>query len=138
MISLPELTVDQVHNAYKNGEYTCRQLVEAYLARIEAIDRNGPKLNSLLALSATAIGEADALDALPKGQFVGPLHGIPVVVKDQAETKGLTTTYGSIVAKDNVPDEDATVVKKLKDAGAIILGKTTMPGMASSPLLSYF
>jgi Asp-tRNA(Asn)/Glu-tRNA(Gln) amidotransferase A subunit family amidase len=84
----------------------------------------------LLAQSGTALEEADKLDAHFKdtGTFIGPLHGIPVIVKDQAETKGIATTYGSIIAKNHVPLEDSTVVKKLKDAGAIILAKSTMPG----------
>jgi amidase len=133
MISVEELTIDEVHKAYNLGTYTCRQLVEAFLERIEALDSHGPKINSILARSTTALTEADALDAHLKSssQLVGPLHGIPVVVKDQVDTKGTITTYGSIVAAENVPSEDATVITKLKEAGAIILAKTTMPGKIS-------
>lgn len=131
-INLEELTISQVHEAYKAGTYTCRQLVEAYLQRIKAVDQdsNGPKLNSILAISSVALSEADELDTKlkEKNQFVGPLHGVPVIVKDQAQTKGIVTTFGSIVAKDYVPDEDATLITKLKNAGAIILAKSTMPG----------
>ena len=131
-IKLDELTISQIHEAYKKGDYTCHELVQAYFDRIEAIDKQGPKLGAVLAISSTALEEADALDEQLKtsSKFIGPLHGVPVLLKDQAETKGLATTYGSIVARNckNVPTEDATVVKKLKKAGAVVLGKTTMPG----------
>ncbi len=129
-INLKELTIYEVHSAYRTGRYTCQELIQAYLDRIEALEKNGPKLGAVLALSTTALEEADALDKHFKStsQFVGSLHGVAVLLKDQAETKGLATTYGSIVAKGNVPTEDATVVRKLKEAGAIVLGKTTMPG----------
>jgi amidase len=132
-IPIEELTIASAHAAYKAGTYTCHDLVSAYFARIKSLDTdpNGPHLNSILAQSSTALDEASALDAhLSKtGELLGPLHGIPVVVKDQAQTKGLVTTYGSVAAKDHVPSEDATVVKKLKTAGAVVLAKTTMPGM---------
>ena len=106
--------------------------MQAYLDRIEAINHNGPKLGAVLAVLSTALQEADNLDEHFKFtlKFIGSLYGVPVLLKDQAETKGLATTYGSIVARNsgNVPAEDATVVRKLKEAGAVILGKTTMPG----------
>lgn len=87
-----------------------------------------------MALSVTALDEAEACDAYYRhnGKLTGPLHGIPVLVKDQADTKGIITTYSSHIARTNVPDEDSTVVKNLKDAGAIILGKTTMSEWAST------
>jgi amidase len=131
MIPIEELTISQVHFAFKDGTYTSKELIETFLARIAAIDRAGPKLNSLNALSTTALDEASALDAhfAATSNFIGPLHGIPVIVKDQVETKGIATTFGSIIAKDHVTDREATVVKKLKEAGAIVLAKSTMPGM---------
>ena len=131
-IDLIELTIAKAHQAYSNGDYTCKDLVQAYLARIEAIDKNGPTLGAILALSSTALQEADALDKhyQTTKEHTGPLHGIPVLLKDQAETAGLVTTYGSIVAKDNIPSSDATVVRKLKAAGAIVLAKTSMPDFA--------
>jgi amidase len=131
MIPIEELTICQVHSAFKDGTYTTKELLEGFLARIAAIDKAGPKLNSLNAISTTALDEASALDAhfASTSKFIGPLHGIPVIVKDQVETRGITTTYGSIIAKDHVTDRDATVVKKLKEAGAIVLAKSTMPGM---------
>ncbi|RFU26567.1 hypothetical protein B7463_g9770, partial [Scytalidium lignicola] len=129
------LTIASAQAAYKAGTYTCHDLISAYFARIKALDTdpNGPRLNSILAQSRTALDEALALDAYLKDsrQFVGSLHGIPVLVKDQVETKGLVTTYGSVVAKDHVPSEDAMLVKKLKAAGAVVLAKTTMPDWAT-------
>ncbi len=129
MLQINELTVDQVHSAYRNGTYTCRQLTEAYFSHINSLDQTGPKLNALLAHSPTALEEADALDQHFKSsaEFVGPLHGIPVIVKDQCDTQGIETTYGNILCK-HVPTRDATLVSKLKEAGAVILAKSTMPG----------
>jgi amidase len=127
-----ELTIARAHEGYRSGEFTSRQVVEYYLDRIARLDKdeNGPKLNAILAMSPTALAEADELDLhLQKTSTLqGPLHGIPVVVKDQADTKGITTTYGSVVAKNNVPSEDATLITKLKESGAIVLAKTAMPG----------
>ena len=130
---MEELTIFKAHKAFLSSTFTAHDLVSHYLARIEAIDKSpsGPNLNGILAVSSTAFSEASALDTHLKdtGKLKGPLHGIPVIIKDQAATKGLTTTYGSIKARDNVPVEDATLVKKLKDAGAIILAKSSMPGI---------
>lgn len=131
---MEELTVQQAHEGFRSGRYTTRGLVEYFLQRIQSLDRNGPRINSILAISNTAITEADALDKhlSETSQLIGPLHGIPVLVKDQAETKGIVTTFGSRVFESHIPDADATLVKKLKGAGAIILAKTTIPG--TSPL----
>lgn len=132
MISVDELTIDQVHDAYKSGAYTCVDLVSAYLAQIAKLDQAGPKLNAITIVSPIAIQDAEALDAHFKknGSFIGPLHGVPVIVKDQCATKNLQTTYGNILCK-HVPTEDSTLVRKLRDAGAVILAKSTMPGMNS-------
>ena len=127
-----ELTIDGVHAAFRSGTLTCRQLVATYLARIEAYDKTGPALNTIQAVNTRALQEADRLDAAFKasGQ-VGPLHCIPVLVKDQVDTSDMPTTYGSAVFKDFVPAADATVVTRLKKAGAVIVGKTTMGEFAS-------
>ncbi|KAK6380102.1 hypothetical protein LTS17_005290 [Exophiala oligosperma] len=131
-----ELTISKAHDGYRSGNFTARQVVEYYLDRIQRLDKDasGPNLNSILAVSSTALAEADALDTHLKStsSLKGSLHGIPVVIKDQADTADLTTTYGSIVAKYNVPQEDAALVAKLKAAGAIVLAKTTMPDWATS------
>lgn len=135
--TLKELTIARAHEGYHTGKFTARQVVEYYLQRIEQLDKaaKGPHLNSILGVSTTALTEADALDEYLKStsKLKGSLHGIPVVVKDQAATKGLATTYGSIVAKDYIPTEDATLVAKLKAAGAIVLAKTSMPGKSTKP-----
>jgi len=108
--------------------------VELYRARIEAYDENGPEVNSVITLNPNALEEAEALDRSfgQNGEFVGPLHGIPVLVKDQVETRGIRTTFGSVAFEEFVPDEDGTVVKKLRAAGAVILAKTLLPDFATS------
>jgi Asp-tRNA(Asn)/Glu-tRNA(Gln) amidotransferase A subunit family amidase len=88
---IEEATIADIHKAFSEGSLTCRQLVEAYLDRIEKYDRNGPKLNSIVTVNPEALSEADRLDAQysKTKKLIGPLHGIPVVVKDQAETRGI-------------------------------------------------
>ncbi|MFT9850083.1 amidase [Aneurinibacillus sp. REN35] len=131
---LMEATIDSIHAAIRSGEMTCKQLVEMYLARIEAYDKNGPAINSIITINSNVVKEAQEMDEHFQltGEFAGALHGIPILVKDQAETKGITTTFGSVAFKDYVPEEDATAIKKLREAGAIILGKTTLPDFATS------
>ena len=132
--ALEETTIDQVHDAYRGKTLTCVELVQGYLDRIAAYDQKGPALNAFVALNADALTEAAALDAAfqQSGKLSGPLHGIPIAVKDQAETKGIPTSFGSIAIKGYVPKEDSTLVAKLKAAGAVILGKTTLPDFATS------
>ncbi|MEU6577160.1 amidase [Streptomyces sp. NPDC046805] len=132
--TVDEATIADVHAAYRAGTLTARALVQAYLERIAAVDAGGPQLNSILAVNAGALADADVLDEHLRstGELTGPLHGIPVVLKDQIETAGLTTTFGSQTAKDHVPEHDATIVARLRNAGAIILAKTTMPDFATS------
>ena len=117
------------------GTVTARGLTEAYLERIRQYD---PDLNALVTLNPDALAEADALDRRLAGAGPGagagadPLHGIPVVVKDQAETAGIPTAFGSRALRDYVPSRDATAVQRLRGAGAIILGKAAMPDFATS------
>ena len=125
--NLLEATIADVHAAYRAGQLTARQLVDMYLERIEAYDKNGPALNAIVSVNSQAREEADRLDAAYKSSgFVGPLHGIPIVLKDQADAKGMPTTLGSLLFKDYYPDRDAFVVEKLKKAGAIIIAKATL------------
>ncbi|MEX0805120.1 MAG: amidase family protein [Candidatus Binatia bacterium] len=122
-----ETTIDKVHAAYKSGQLTCRRLVQMYLERIDAFDQKGPAINAIITINPAALDEADRLDAAYKSSgLVGPLHGIPVVMKDQGDAKGMPTTLGSVLFKDYYPDRDAYVVEKLKSAGAIILAKATL------------
>ncbi|MFQ5851667.1 MAG: amidase [Candidatus Binatia bacterium] len=124
---LLETTIDDIHSAYKSGQLTSHQLVQMYLDRIEAYDKKGPAINAIITLNPKALEEADRLDAAFKASgLLGPLHGIPVIIKDQADAKGMPTTLGSVLFKNYYPDRDAFVVEKLKKAGAIILAKATL------------
>ena len=127
-----ETSIDEIHAGFKSGKLTARQLVQQYLDRIRAYDQQGPQINSIITLNASALQEADALDSQYKRSgLVGPLHGIPVLVKDEIDTAGMPTTLGTVVFKDYHPPLDAFVGAKLKRAGAIILGKTTLSEFAA-------
>lgn len=127
-----ETTIEQVHQSYKAGNLTARRLVQMYLDRIAAYDQQGPKINCVINVNPRALEEADRLDAmLKRSGLVGPLHGIPVLLKDQIDVAGLPTTLGSVVFKNYVPTRDAFVVEKLKKAGAIILAKMTLGELGS-------
>jgi len=129
---LMEATVDEVRGALQSGRTTCRSLVELYLKRIETYDKAGPGLNAVQTINPRARQEADRLDAAFKTSGpVGPLHCIPVLVKDQVDTSDMPTTYGSAVFKDFLPEKDATIVTRLRKAGAVIVGKATMGEYAS-------
>jgi Asp-tRNA(Asn)/Glu-tRNA(Gln) amidotransferase A subunit family amidase len=136
---LVEATIDDVRAALVSKQITCRALVEQYIKRIEAYDKSGPALNAIQTLNRRAVQDADRLDAaFAASGPVGPLHCVPMLVKDQVETSDLPTTYGSAVFKDFVPQRDATIVTRLKKAGAIIVAKTTMGEFASGFLGSAF
>ncbi len=136
---LLEATIDDVHTALKSGEITCRQLVELYLTRIEAYDKRGPHLTAVQTINPRALQEAERLDlAFRSPGLMGPLHCIPVLLKDQVETSEMPTTYGSAIFLDFIPQRDATIVRKLKNAGAVILAKTTMGEFASRYVGSAF
>jgi len=122
-----ETTIADIHAAFRSGELSVRRLVQSYLDRIAAYDKNGPHINALISLNPHALEEADRLDAARKASGpIGPLHGIPVVIKDQADVKGMPTTLGSILFKDYMPGRDCFVATQLKKAGAIIIGKATL------------
>ena len=122
-----ETSVDDIHAAYRSGRLSARQLTQFYLDRIAAYDKQGPKINAIVTLNPQALEDADRLDAAYKRSgLVGPLHGIPVLVKDEIDVAGLPTTLGSVAFKDYRPTKDAFVVEQLRKAGAIILGKTTL------------
>ncbi|MFQ5683163.1 MAG: amidase [Candidatus Binatia bacterium] len=124
---LLETTIDDIHSAYQSGQLTSHQLVRMYLDRIAAYDKKGAAINAIITLNSRALVEADRLDAAFEASgLVGPLHGIPVIIKDQADAIGMPTTLGSVLFKNYAPDRDAFVVEKLKEAGAIILAKATL------------
>ena len=131
---LRALTVDAFHSRLQRGELTIETVVSAYLDRIEQYDQQGPTLNAILTVNDTAIDRASELDEQLDGgikELEQPLYGVPIVLKDQAMTAGVRTTFGSVAFADYVPTESATVVDRLKDAGAIILAKTNLPDFAA-------
>jgi len=125
---LDEATISDVHAAYKSGALTSVKLVQAYLARIRTSDQAGPKLNVVIFLNPRALEEAAALDEdfRKTGKFVGPLHGIPVLLKDNVNTKDMPTTGGSLSLAGYTPSTDAAITQKLRSAGAIILAKVNL------------
>mgnify|MGYP003636268890 FL=1 len=129
-----EASIAQAQAALRNGDATARSITEAYLARIGAYDQSGPTLNAVVTTNPQALERADELDASMRdtGGFVGPLHGMPILVKDNVETTAMPTTQGTIGMAGYQPREDATVIQHLESAGAIILGKTTLPDFATS------
>src|SRR5687767_9308668 len=131
-VDLASATIADLNAAFKNGTLTAEALTEMYLARIAAYDKQGPQINAVIALNPKALSEARALDAERKaGKLRGPLHGIPIVLKDNFNTYDLPTTGGSQLLEGSIPPSDAFVVKKLRDAGAIILAKTNLSEFAS-------
>jgi len=126
-----EQSVSQLGVAMADGRATAVDLVDSYLARIEAYDQQGPTLNAMIVLNPLARQEAMALDEeRSAGRIRGPLHGVPVVVKDNYDTSELPTTAGAIALATSIPPDDATQVKRLRNAGAVILGKTNMHELA--------
>ncbi len=122
-----EATIPGVHAAMETRRLTCRALVQAYLDRIAAYDRTGPTLHAIQHVNARALAEADSLDAVLASKAPrGRLHCVPVLLKDQVETRDMPTTYGSAIYATFTPMRDATIVKRLEGAGAIIIAKTTM------------
>lgn len=130
---LDEMTVAQLQDAMASGRYTARRLVDLYLQRIEAIDRTGPALRSVIEVNPDAGSIADALDAerTAKGPR-GPLHGIPVLIKDNIDTADrMSTSAGSLALEGSIAARDAFVVSRLRTAGAVILGKTNLSEWAN-------
>src|SRR5438128_9246205 len=122
-----EKTIPELQAAMAAGTVTSKQLVSAYLARIEAYDHDGPRLNAMIAVNPRALETADALDKERASRGPrGPLHGIPVVVKDNFETADMPTTGGSIALASFATGRDAFQVRRLREAGAVILGNTNL------------
>lgn len=129
---LEEATVDGIQAAYRSGSLTATELVKRYLARIDAYDRKGPALRAFITVNPDALAEAARLDAefKAKGGRVGPLHGIPIVLKDNFNTRDLPTTGGNVAMRNSQPASDAFTVDRMRRAGAIILGKTNLQEFA--------
>ncbi len=131
--TLDELTITQLQEGMAAGRYTARQLVDSYTRRIEEIDRNGPALRSVIEMNPEAGSIADALDAERKaGKVRGPLHGIPVLIKDNIDTGDrMMTTAGSLALEGASAPRDSSVAARLRAAGAVILGKTNLSEWAN-------
>ena len=125
---VPEYSIDDLHRVYASGQASVVSICEAYLARIEAIDQRGPTLRAVIEVNPDALDIAAALDAeLAERGPRGPLHGVPILVKDSIDTGDrMMTTCGSIALKGNLAPSDAFVVAALRRAGAVVLGKTNM------------
>ncbi|MDE3058082.1 MAG: amidase [Bacteroidota bacterium] len=130
---LDEITISELADKMKSGEETARSITEKYIARIEAIDKKGPAINSVIELNPDALAIADALDKERKAKGVrGPLHGIPVVIKDNIDTADrMATTAGSLALVGSKPQKDSFLVQQLRAAGAVILGKTNLSEWAN-------
>ena len=123
-----EVTVDDLQRMMESGEHTARSITQAYIERIEAMDRQGPELRSMIEVNPDALEIADELDAERRtGGPRGPLHGIPVALKDNLDTHDrMTTTAGSLALEGSIPPRDSFVAERLRAAGAILLGKANM------------
>ena len=130
---LDELTVAELQAGMKSGKWSARSLVEKYLSRIEDIDKRGPAVNSVIELNPDAQQIAEAMDKERKaGSVRGPLHGIPVLIKDNIDTADrMTTTAGSLALAGSIPLKDSFVARRLRAAGAVILGKTNLSEWAN-------
>jgi Asp-tRNA(Asn)/Glu-tRNA(Gln) amidotransferase A subunit family amidase len=129
-----ETTIAEVHAAMRAGTLTCRALVEQYLRRIDAYDKKGPAINALVVVNPAALRVADSLDVRFRREgLTGPLHCIPVIVKDNFETVDLPTTAGSLSMQGFVSNKDAFLVRRVREAGAIVLAKSNMAEFAFSP-----
>ncbi|TDE27166.1 amidase [Flavobacterium ranwuense] len=133
VFELDEETISSLREKLASGKYTSEQLVQLYLKRIEAIDKYGPQLNSVIEINPEAVSIAVAMDKeLKAGKNRGLLHGIPVLIKDNIDTADkMQTTAGSFAMTGNIASKDAFVVKKLREAGAIIIGKTNLSEWAN-------
>src|SRR6185295_18979497 len=132
---LEETTIAQIQAAFADRSLTCRSLVEQYLRRIEAHDKKGAALNAIVLTNPDALQTADELDRrFRQSGPVGPMHCVPVLVKDNYETVDMPTTAGSLSLKGMSTGKDALVVKRLRDAGAVMIAKSNMAEFAFSPI----
>src|SRR5215475_11414666 len=127
-----EATIRDIHAALSSSQITCVQIVRAYLNRIEAYDHRGPALNSIITINPKALETAAEMDRLyaANRSALKPLHCIPVILKDNYDTADMPTTGGSLTLAESVPLRDAFVVKRLRDAGALILAKSNLTELA--------
>jgi amidase len=132
-INLNEIAIAELQKGYREGKFTITEVVQTYLSRIDSIDKHGPQLNSIIAINPDALKIAEELDAeLKSGKTRGPLHGIPVILKDNIDTHDkMPNTAGSRALRNSFPLQDSWVAKKLREAGAVILGKGNLSEWAN-------
>ncbi len=131
-VDVVELSAAEARDRMAAGTLTSRALTEAYLARIAAVDKAGPTLNAVIEVNPQALADADRLDAeRAAGKLRGPLHGVPVLLKDNIDAVGMVNSAGSLALADHRPATDAFLVTRLRDAGAVILGKTNLSEWAN-------
>jgi amidase len=136
-LDVTSASIADINAAFDAGALTSERLTQLFLARIDAYDKNGPKLNAVLRLNPRALDEARALDAERKSKGArGPLHGIPVLLKANIDTAGLPTTAGFYALRDSMPSQDSEQTRRLRAAGCVILGMTNMSEFASGPAIS--
>ena len=136
-VEFDDASVAEIQAAMAAGTFSSEKLIELCLARINANDKQGPKLHAVMALNPNALAEAKALDAERKaGKVRSAIHGIPVILKDNFDTVQMPTTGGSVLLEGSIPPKDAFVVKKLRDAGAIILAKVNLSEFAAGGTMS--
>ncbi len=130
---LNEITIDSLQEKMKSGTYTSKAVTQLYLDRIQQIDKAGPRLNSVIELNPDALSIAESMDAERKsGKVRGPLHGIPVLIKDNINTADkMQTTAGALALEGNIANKDAFIIGKLREAGAVLLGKTNLSEWAN-------
>src|SRR5712692_10216683 len=130
---LDELTIAELQSGMASGKYSAHSLARKYIDRIDNIDKHGPAINSVIELNPDALSIASDLDKERKAKGPrGPLHGIPVLIKDNIDTHDrMTTTAGSLALGGSIPLQDSFVVKKLREAGAVIVGKTNLSEWAN-------
>ena len=128
-LELEEITLAELQDGLRSGRFTSRALTEGYLARIDAIDKHGPAINSVIELNPDALAIAAEMDRIP---CRGPLHGIPVLIKDNIDTADrMHTSAGSLALAESIAPRDSAVAKKLREAGAVIIGKTNLSEWAN-------
>jgi len=130
--NLEDATIADINNAFDAGALTSEQLTQLYLNRIDTYDKNGSNINSILTINPNALQTAAELDQ--ERQLTGarsPLHGVPVILKDNIDTFDLPTTAGSLALEGSIPPDDAFITQQLRDAGAVILGKANLTEYAN-------
>src|SRR5258706_15877455 len=128
---LRETSTADIHKAVQRGTLTCHNLVQQYLQRINAYDQQGPAINSMLYINPASLEQADALDQdFRRTHKLKPLGCIPIVLKDNFDTADMPTTAGALTLKGAQPEKDAFAVKRLREAGALILGKANLQEFA--------